>query len=108
MTNRQSLYHIMNTATFLALILALIWGAIWALFLQTYHGRFLAARLTWLSVVIGIGVDLLILLLVVPLAEWLIVGGVIAASSLSIIARSLINESHDQRALLRMQRHERT
>lgn len=91
----------MDTATIFSLILATIWGIIWATFLnRTYAGRFMAARLTWLTVVIGIGVDLAIALFIVPLDAWLRVAGIITASSIAIIARSLINQSADHRDLI--------
>ena len=67
---------------------------------RTYSGRFMAARLTWLTVVIGIGVDLAIALFIIPLDAWLRIAGVIAASSIAIIARSLLNDSSDHRALI--------
>lgn len=76
-----------------SLLLALIWGAVWAMFLQWTHlGRFLALKRTWLTVVIGIGVDLLISLTLLPLRAWLTVFSIIAISSLPIITRSLVNE----------------
>lgn len=91
----------MDTATIFGLALGIIWGTVWALFLQrTYAGRFMAARLTWLTVVIGIGVDLVIALFIIPLDAWLRIAGVIAASSIAIIARSLLNDSSDHRALI--------
>lgn len=93
----------MSPAAVLAVIMAVIWGGALALFLQfNRHGRFVAARLTWLSVVIGIGVDLVILLFVIPFEYWHVVLAVIAGSSLAIIARSIINESHDSQRFLRM------
>lgn len=93
----------MDTATMFAFILAGIWGAMWAAFLQrNYHGRFLAARMTWLTVVIGIGVDMAILILVIPFEMWIRVLAVIAASSIAIIARSLRNEADDTRTYLHL------
>lgn len=84
-----------------AALLALFWGALWALFLQyTDHGRFLALRRTWIAVVIGVGGDLLILVAILPFEAWLVVCGILTASSIGIIARSLINEHADDRALL--------
>jgi len=77
----------------LAYIAAGVWGLIWAAVLQyTPIGIFLALKRTWLTVVIGLGVDLLIALAVVPTEVWVKVLVIIAASSLAIIARSLINE----------------
>lgn len=89
----------MNLA--LSLILALVWGGIWAAILQwTPGGRYLAACRAWLAVVIGLGVDLLILLAVLPLADWLRAVAVIAASSIGIVGRSLWNEYHGHRAVM--------
>lgn len=80
----------------LTAILALIWGAIWALFLQLHPwGQWLAIKRTWLTVVIGVGVDMALLLLVLDIHTWTAVATVIAASSVGIIARSLYNEHAD-------------
>jgi hypothetical protein len=76
-----------------------MWGIIWALVLQlTTWGQFLALKRTWLTVVIGLGVDLLILYPLLPLDRWLLALAVIALSSLGIIFRSLYNEYTDHRA----------
>jgi len=94
----------MDTATIFGLVIAAIWGVLWATFLNhTYAGRFMAARLTWLTVVIGIGVDLIIALFIVPLDAWLRIAGIITASSIAVIARSLINQSADHRDLIERQ-----
>ena len=83
-----------------AIILALFWGMIWGAFLQwNEYGRYLALRRTWIAVVIGVGVDLLIALLVTPLAVWLVVCAIVVASSLGIITRSLYNEHLDEKAI---------
>ncbi len=80
----------------LTAILALIWGAIWALFLQLHPwGQWLAIKRTWLTVVIGVGVDMALLLLVLDIHTWTAVATVIAASSVGIIVRSLYNEHAD-------------
>jgi hypothetical protein len=84
----------------LAVVLGAFWGVLWALCLCTPLGRFLAQRHTWLVVVIGVGVDLLILLIVLPLETWLPVVCVVAASSIGIIIRSLWNEWNDHVALI--------
>ena len=74
-------------------IAAFIWGVIWAACLQfTNWGRWLALHRTWLTVVIGVGMDLVILFFALPRAEWLIVFWVFALSSVGIILRSLVNE----------------
>ncbi len=93
----------MDATTILAVIVAVIWGAMWAAFLEfNRHGRFIAARMTWLSVVIGVGMDLVILLAVLPFDLWLRMFGVVSASSVCIIGRSVINESRDSHRLLTM------
>lgn len=80
--------------------LALIWGVIWAAILQfTAFGRWLALKRTWITVVIGIGVDGLLALPLLPLTAWLHTAAVVAASSVGIIARSWINEHREDRSL---------
>jgi len=79
-----------------ALLLALIWGVLWALFLQCVPlGQFLARRRTWITVVVGVGVDLAIALMVVPFKAWWPVALVVGLSSPGIIVRSLVNEHHE-------------
>lgn len=74
----------------LRILLAFGWGFAWAAILQfTRHGQFLAMERTWLTVVIGVGVDLLI---AYP-ADWYTIALVISFSSVGIIVRSLLNES---------------
>lgn len=75
------------------LILAFFWGVVWALFLQFNHlGQFLSRRRTWLTVVVGIGIDLIIMLPMLPHQMWEQVVAVVACSSVGIITRSLYNE----------------
>lgn len=84
-----------------ALILAVIWGAIWAGFLQwTDMGQFLALKRTWITVVVGVGMDMLIILLVVSFEQWVQIVAVVAASSVFIIVRSLWNERAELREVL--------
>jgi hypothetical protein len=74
----------------LRILAALFWGIIWASFLQfTRQGEFLAERRTWITVVIGVGVDLLI---AYP-GDWYVITLVIIVSSIGIIFRSLWNET---------------
>lgn len=85
------------------LSLGLIWGCVWAAFLQWSEvGRFLAARRTWLTVVIGVGGDVLILFLYLPLHTMAVIVGVVAMSAIGIVARSLYNEWRDERAVVEM------
>ena len=66
----------MTEPSVLALILAVIWGVLYALSLQrTQAGRFLAARLTWLSMVISNGVNIVLCRLFVSGEEWLLLVG---------------------------------
>ena len=76
--------------------LALIWGLLWALVLEYVPlGRFLAARRSWLAVVIGVAVDLLLLRPVLSLGSWLRVTGVLAASSVGMILLLIENTVAD-------------
>lgn len=79
-------------------VLAAMWGVIWAAVLQfSSLGRFLAARRTWLTVVVGLGCDLVLLRALLSTRDWLRVVGLIACSSAGIIGRSIINESREHR-----------
>lgn len=72
---------------------ASLWGIVWALCLQrTQWGRWLALHRTWITVVIGVGVNLILLFFVLPRKVWFVVSEVFALSSIGIILRSLINE----------------
>lgn len=85
----------------LALVLALVWGVCWSVFLQFHPlGRFLAIKRTWITVVIGVGMDLMIALLVVEVEAWLKMAAIIVLSSMGIIARSLVNELREIRGEL--------
>lgn len=88
----------MSTHLVFGLCLAAFWGCVWAWALQaTGWGRWLALRRTWITVVVGVGGDMAVLLLVLPWDLWLAVLGVLAASSVGIILRSLLNEWHEER-----------
>lgn len=82
-------------------LLGMLWGILWALFLEVVDlGRFIAARRAWLAVVVGVGGDLLILLIVLPLDLWLAACFVVAASAIGIIGRSLAHEWRDHREVM--------
>jgi len=84
----------------LGMALGFVWGGLWALFLQcTETGRFLADRRTWITVVVGVGIDLLILLPFMPFAMWLLILAIFTTSSIPIIARSLLNELREVQEL---------
>lgn len=88
----------MSERLVLAYLLAFVWGVVWALFIQTTDiGRWLAARRTWITVVVGVGVTGVILLLVIPWELWLLCVGIFAASSVGIIARSVWNEWREEK-----------
>lgn len=78
-------------------ILAFFWGVFWASVLQfTQFGRWMALKRTYWTVIIGVGVDGLLLLPLVPFSDWLKMLAVVALSSLGIISRSLINELNEE------------
>ena len=89
-------------------LLAFIWGVAWAACLQfTAWGRFLTMRRTWFTVVVGIGVDLLIILWLLhnsplddPLWVWVRICAVIGLSAVGIIIRSLVNEYLENQELM--------
>jgi len=83
------------------LVLALIWGIVFALFLQFVPlGRFLARKRAWIATIIGVGVDLILIFIILPFEHWLIITGIIAASSIGIICRNLANEWHEWSRLM--------
>jgi len=83
------------------LILALIWGIGFALFLHYVPiGRFMVRKHTWLTLVIGIGVDLALMWMILPLPYWLVVVGILAASSMGMIGHSLAMEEEETGQLL--------
>lgn len=88
--------------SFAAALLALSWGFVYATFLWlTGPGRFLRLRRTWVSVVVGIGVDLLIGLLVVEIAAWLRLAAIVALSGVGIVGFALFaNEYGEHRESL--------
>ena len=93
----------------LALVLGFIWGGILAGFLQfTPLGHFLYRKRTWLTVVMGVGVDLLIAWPVVERQSWWIFVGIIALSGVLIFARSLANEMGEWGELLEFNGHQDT
>lgn len=87
---------------------ALIWGFAWAACLEfTRWGRFLALRRTWFTVVVGVGVDLLIILwllynicLAQPMQIWVRICAVIGLSAIGIIIRSLVIEYQENQELM--------
>lgn len=75
---------------------AMFWGFTWAACLQyTQWGRWLAVKRTWLTVVIGVGVDLLILWRVLDRRAWWQIAEIISLSAIGIILRSLMLEHRD-------------
>ena len=84
------------------LLLAFLWGLVWASALEwAPWGRYLAARRTWLAVVVGVGVDLALLATMLELGAWLVVCEVIGLSAVGMVLRSVVNEWRDHEALLR-------
>lgn len=90
--------------SFLSVFLAGIWGSVYAVWMQRTHaGAFISARYTWLSVVIGVGVTLLIALIVIDIHTWLVLVALFAASGTPIVIRSLVNEHRLNQAVLNAQ-----
>jgi hypothetical protein len=86
---------------YFALILAFVWGGVWAVFLQFVPlGQFLVRKRTWITVWIGAGMDLLIALLVVPWEYWKLFALIFAFSSIGITLRSLANEWDESKEVL--------
>ncbi|MCB9136724.1 MAG: hypothetical protein H6642_00080 [Caldilineaceae bacterium] len=82
-------------------VLATIWGFAWAAVLQfTRWGRWAAVQRTWLTVVIGTGANLLLLVPLFEMGQWLAIAGVFALSSIGIIARSIHNEFNSDHSRL--------
>jgi hypothetical protein len=81
----------MTALSVVGILLGLLWGLCWALFLEHVAlGRFLVQQLTWLTVVIGVGVDLAILLIVLPPQQVALVALIVAASGVPVVVRSLL------------------
>ena len=86
---------------FSGLLLALIWGFLWAALLEwAPWGRYLAARRAWLAVAIGVSADLALLTALLPLTHWLAACAVFALSGIGLIVRSLYHEWRDNEELL--------
>lgn len=84
-------------ATSTVILLAFVWGVLWAAFLQFNRwGQWLAQRRTWITVVIGFGVDLALLAVILEPHLWVLVASVIAASAVGIVVRSLVNEHREE------------
>lgn len=80
----------MDGKLFAAGFVAFFWGLGWSWVLwDTAWGRFIRLRRTWLSVVVGVGVDLLLMGVVLGLREWLWVVGIVALSAVGIVGRCL-------------------
>lgn len=74
-------------------VLAGIWGVSLALVLQkTDFGRFLADRRTWVTVVVGVAGNLVIMRPLLSEETWGQVFNIFALSSIGVVARSLWKE----------------
>lgn len=90
----------MQLLTLPAALLALFWGLAFALFLhRTRIGRWLRHKRTWLTVVIGIGVDLAILRLIIPCQYVTAALVIIALSAIGIIAFAIGDELAEDQEL---------
>lgn len=75
----------------LAFVLAAFCSALYAIFLQSEKGRFIADELTWVSVVIGVSLCFLVSLLIIPVRYVVRFLGVFFCAAIPIIYRSLSN-----------------
>ena len=76
------------------------WGIGYALVLQLCKlPAFLAQRRTWITVVAGVGVQVVFLRLIGPVIEWWVIVCCFTASGAPIVVRSLYNEWHEEREL---------
>lgn len=79
----------LDLLTFLRAFGGLLWGGAWAAALQfSRKGQFLAIERTWITVVVGVGIDMAI----AYGGDWWTVMIVLFFSSLPIIYRSIHNE----------------
>lgn len=84
----------------IVMFLGIFWGVFYAVFLQqTKVGKFLVIHRTWITVVVGVGVDIAIMAIVMPFEHVVTVFSVFAASALGIVARSLYLESREVDAM---------
>jgi hypothetical protein len=72
-------------------ILALL-SAIYAIALETERGKWLATERTWVTVIIGCGIVLIVLLVVLPFESWLRVVAAFAIAGTPMAIRSLNND----------------
>lgn len=80
-------------------LIAVVWGFAWAACLTfTDWGRWLAVRRTWLTVVIGMGANMLILWRVLDRRAWWLVAEILGLSAIGIVFRSLVQEYRDSDA----------
>jgi hypothetical protein len=71
-------------------LLALFWGLAYSVFLwRTRPGRWLRLQQTWVSVVVGVGGNVLILGVVLDLLSWLAVLGAFGLSGGCVVGFSL-------------------
>ena len=82
--------------------LALAWGIAYALALEKVAFlRWLVDKRTWITVVIGVGVDLALAFFIVPFEWWWRVALVVVLSAMGIIARSIYLERAEWQELMR-------
>lgn len=80
--------------TFFAVFLAAFWwGVGWAVVLQfTAIGQWMVRKRTWITVVIGMGVNMGLAKLIIPWEWWWPMMAIVSFSAVGIVARSLMNE----------------
>jgi len=85
----------------LVLFLALFWGIAYAIALERISFmRWLVDKRTWIVVVAGVGMDLILIKLIIPWEWWVWMAIVVALSAVGIIGRSLYLEHEEWMELL--------
>ena len=78
-------------------MIGLLASAGYAWWLDSPTGREIAARKTWVTVVIGVGLTLILAAVIVPFEVWIRVALLFVATGAPIVVRSLRNELRAER-----------
>lgn len=93
--NQELVSISVDSVLILRITLAILWGGGFAAFLQFHHwGKWLVEERTWMTVVAGIGVDMIIAFH--NHIVWWTIMTVIAGSFIGILVRSLYNEKYGE------------
>jgi hypothetical protein len=83
------------------MILGVVWGGVWATWLHLHPtGKWMRRKRTWLTVVVGVGVDFFIAFCFVPWECFWPVAAIVGLSGIPIIAWCLGNEQREDEELI--------